>query len=134
MTTPRFDYSTLISNIKSPEQLGLSSALDTNILNNLNNNLSTLSEYNKALTTGSSVVFNNNPNSQPLGERYFMDSGFRCNTVTTTDPKLNPIYNPGDPTPSTVIRNILIDNMKYLISSITFKFLSFFNNLLKKLI
>ena len=95
MTTPRFDYSTLISNIKSPEQLGLSSALDTNILNNLNNNLSTLSEYNKALTTGSSVVFNNNPNSQPLGERYFMDSGFRCNTVTTTDPKLNPIYNPG---------------------------------------
>ena len=36
MTTPRFDYSTLISNIKSPEQLGLSSALDTNILNNLN--------------------------------------------------------------------------------------------------
>ena len=114
MDTSRFNYSTIVSNIKNPEQLWIGPALDPNILNNLDKNLSTLSEYNNALTTGSSVVFNNNPNSQPLGERYFMDSGFRCNPVTTTDRQLNPISRPGEPTQYTVPRNILIDNMKYL--------------------
>lgn len=114
MTTSRFEYSTIVSNIKSPEQLGISSTLDPNILDNLNKNLSTLSDYNNALTIGSPNVFNNNLNSQPLGERYFMDSGFKCNPVTTTDPQLNPISNPGEPTRLTVPRNILIDNMKYL--------------------
>ena len=43
-----------------------------------------------------------------------MDSGFRCNPVTTTDRQLNPISQPGEPTQYTVPRNILIDNMKYL--------------------
>ena len=109
-----FDYSTLVSNIKSPDQFGIGSELDPKILNNLNKNLSTLSEYNNALTKGSSSVFNNNPNNQPLGERYFIKTDFMCNPVTTTDPQLNPISLPGEPTRKTVPRNILIDNMKYL--------------------
>ena len=109
-----FDKLTLESNIKTPDQMGIGQDLDPNILKNLNNNLSIFNEYNNALIKGSSVVFNNNPNGQPLGERYFMDSGFRCRPVKTTDRQLNPILSPGDPTPPTVARNILIDNMKYL--------------------
>ncbi len=105
------DYTYLFSNIKTPEQMGISSNPDPNILNNFDNNISILNEYNNAMTKGSSSVFVNNPNKQPLGNRYFQKTNSTCsynppskdNSSSTTT---NTIQN--------VTRNILIDNMKYL--------------------
>ncbi len=101
------EYNYLFSNIKTPEQMGISSNPDPNILNNFDNNLSILNEYNNAMTKGSSSVFVNNPNKQPLGNRYFQKTNSTCSyNPPSEDNSSNAIQN--------VRRNILIDNMKYL--------------------